>query len=137
MSTKKTAEEYEFKPLKFTLLIIVHIVSVAICCVLANNLQDVAYGAHIDPPALVAPSILAVGITAEILCAVFISRWLREYLLVDLSMFSLICGLGIILLSQSAHVFLGIIFWLLVFVVLAFFQAVIVSIVNAIRRVKF
>lgn len=135
MSMKKPAkEEYEYKPVRFTILVVIHVIAIAISYALLTVLQDVAYDAHIDPPALVVPSILAVGITAEILCAVFVSRWLREYLLIDLSLFLLICGLAIIFPSKSAYVLVGVIFWLLMFAMVAFFQVVIVSIVNAIKR---
>lgn len=134
MSTKKAPEKYEFKAARFTILAIIHVIAVGIFYALLVPLQEAARNSGINSPALVVPIMLAIGVTAEIISAAFVSKWMREYLLVDLVMFLIICALAAIFPSRSADLLLGLVFWLLLFAVLALFQTIIVSIVNAIKR---
>lgn len=134
MSAKKAPEKYEFKAVRFTILAIIHVIAVGIFYALLVPLQEAAYASGINPPALVVPIMLAIGVTVEIISAAFVSKWMREYLLVDLAMFLIICALSAIFPSRSAYLLLGLVFWLLLFAVLALFQTIIVSIVNTIKR---
>lgn len=73
MSAKKAPEKYEFKAVRFTILAIIHVIAVGIFYALLVPLQSAAYDANVNPPALVAPVMLAIGIAVEVVCVALVT----------------------------------------------------------------